>query len=143
MTKNGRWSFNLIEVEEFTVAQARKSTLVVAGVLTAIAAWQVYRARPTAALVLGGLVGVLLVCAAIPVAATFFNKWWMRLAGVLGYVNSRIILSALFFLIMTPVGLIVRLVGHDPLTRRHAKKASYWHRRANTRQSHEGYERSF
>ena len=133
----------MIEVEAFTVAQARKSTLVVAGVLTAMAAWQVYRGRPTAVLIMGGLVVVLLVCAAIPVAATFFHKWWMTLAGVLGYVNSRIILSALFFLIMTPVGVVVRLVGHDPLTRRQGKQASYWHRRAATRQSREGYERSF
>jgi hypothetical protein len=93
----------LIEIEQFTVAQARKSTLLVAGVLALISGWQLYRHRPTASMVLAVIVGVLLVCAAIPALAVRFNKWWMTLAGVLGYVNSRIILSVLFYLLMTPV----------------------------------------
>ena len=133
----------MIEIEQFTVAQARKSTLLVAGVLALISGWQLYRHRPTASMVLAVIVGVLLVCAAIPALAVRFNKWWMTLAGVLGYVNSRIILSVLFYLLMTPVGLVLRATGHDPLERRKGKEHSYWRKREATRQSHEGYQRAF
>jgi Saxitoxin biosynthesis operon protein SxtJ len=139
----GKRSFNLIEGVNFTVAQARKSTLVVAGVLALLSGWQMYRGHSTAASVLFAASAVLLGCAAIPAAAVFFNKWWMTLAGVLGYVNSRIILSALFFLMVAPIGFLVRRIGHDPLTRRSGNEPSYWRRRPVTRQSHESYERSF
>jgi hypothetical protein len=134
----------LIEpVAPFTTTQARKSTLLVAVILAAIGGWQVYRERPNAAMVLGGIALVLLLCAAIAPAARFFHKWWMTLAGVLGYVNSRIILSALFFLIMTPIGVVLRLTGHDPLSRRQKKSATYWHARKETRQQRQGFERSY
>lgn len=133
----------MIDVGPFTTAQARKSTLVVAAVLTAIGGWQLYRGRETAAIVLAVAVGVLVLCAAIPPAARFFHKWWMTLAGVLGYVNSRIILGILYFFVVTPIGFVVRLSGYDPLTRRIAKAPSYWRRRDHTRQTREGFERAF
>jgi hypothetical protein len=133
----------LIEIEEVTVSQARKSTIVVACALGLIAGWQLYQGRPTAGAALASVTGALVVCAAIPKAAVLFHKWWMRLAAVLGYVNSRIILSALFFFMMTPIGLIVRLTGHDPLNRRTGNEPSYWRRRARTRQSRDGFERSY
>jgi hypothetical protein len=133
----------LTETEDVTVAQARKSTLVVAGVLVLVAGWQLYRGRPSASSGLAAAGALLLVCAAIPAAAILFHKWWMTLAGALGYVNSQILLSALFFLVLTPIGLVVRLVGHDPLERKRGNEKSYWRPRAQTRQTHEGYERAF
>jgi multisubunit Na+/H+ antiporter MnhG subunit len=133
----------LIEIESFTVAQSRKSTLLVAVVLGAVGGWQLYRAHLVRGRVLLAAAAVLLVCAAIPPAAVWFNKRWMTLAAILGYVNSRIILSALFFLVIAPVGLIARMMGHDPLTRRGAPQASYWQKRSSTRQQRAGYERAF
>lgn len=130
-------------VAPFTTKQARKSTLLVAVIFSAIAGWQVYRGRPTAAMVLGSLSAVLYLCAAIGPAARLFHKWWMTLAGVLGYVNSRIILSLLFFLVMTPIGVVMRLTGNDPLTRRQPKHSSYWHARSQLRQTRQGYEQSY
>ena len=55
-TLNGRRNFSLIEIGDVTVAEARKSTLVVAGVLALVSAWQLYRGRSTAAAVLGATV---------------------------------------------------------------------------------------
>ena len=40
-------------------------------------------------------------------------------------------------------GLVARLAGHDPLERRKGNERSYWRARLQTRQSHDGYERSF
>jgi hypothetical protein len=132
-----------IGVAPFTLKQARKSTLVVAGVLAAITAWQVYREHLGLARGFGAAVVVLLVAAAIPAAAMFFHKWWMTLASVLGYVNSRILLGILYYGVMTPIGLVARLTGYDPLHRRVTRASSYWHRRAHTRQTRQGFERAF
>ena len=43
---------------------------------------------------------------------------WMHLGAVLGWVNSRIILGALFYLMFVPIGLMMRLFGRDALSRR-------------------------
>ena len=38
-------------------------------------------------------------------------------AWPVGYVVSHVILAAVYYLVLTPIGLIMRLVGHDPLAR--------------------------
>lgn len=42
---------------------------------------------------------------------------WMRFAGVLGWVNTRIILGLIFFLVFLPFGLVMRLFN-DPMRRK-------------------------
>ena len=54
------------------------------------------------------------------------RKWWMKLAEALSYVSSRIILAIVFFLVLTPIGLIKRATGWDPLGRRAASRESFW-----------------
>lgn len=53
---------------------------------------------------------------------------WMRFAHVLGLVNTRLILGLIFFVVFTPLALLFRLSGRDPLDRRiHARTAgSLW-----------------
>ena len=72
-----------------------------------------------------------------------FHRLWMRLAHVLGYVNSRILLSAIYFLVMTPYGLVLRVLGRDTMNRREASRKSYWIPKSKTRQSREQFERLF
>jgi hypothetical protein len=46
---------------------------------------------------------------------------------VLGWVNTRILLSFVFFVLMAPVALLLRAFGRDPLARRRDPKSpSYW-----------------
>jgi hypothetical protein len=75
--------------------------------------------------------------------ALLFHRGWMRFAQALGYVNSRILLSAMFYLMMTPVGVVSRLVGRNPLRRRGPKQTSYWIPRPRPRQSQTQFERLF
>ena len=42
---------------------------------------------------------------------------WMKIGLVLGWINTRIILGAVFYLIVTPIGLFVRLIGKNPLNK--------------------------
>lgn len=127
-----------------TDAQARKSALLVAVVLLLIAAWNVYRGRTTVVIIFASI-GVALVVAGlfIPAAARAFHKAWMRFAVALGHVNSRVLLTLMYYLVFTPYGLASRLFGRDPLRRRGKASESYWTKREVTRQTRERFERLF
>jgi Saxitoxin biosynthesis operon protein SxtJ len=53
---------------------------------------------------------------------------WMTLGLVLGWINSRIILTLLFYLLITPLGLVLRALGKLQYQRSpKAQHDSYWH----------------
>ena len=127
-----------------TDAQARNTALVVAAVLAGIAAWNLYKGRTTIVAILGGLaLALVIVGLFVPAAARRFHVFWMTIAAVLGYVNSRVLLSALFYLVFAPYGFVSRLVKRDLLNRRGPATGSYWTERKQTRQTREGFERLF
>lgn len=129
---------------QVTDAQARKTALVVAFVLSLFAAWNLYRGRMTVVTVLVA-VGVALVLTGLllPALARRFHVFWMKVAAVLGYVNSRVLLTLMYYGVFAPYGLVSRLAGRDPLRRRGAKRESYWTERKTTRQAKEQFERLF
>jgi hypothetical protein len=127
-----------------TNAQARKSALLVAGVLLAVAAWNLYRGRTTVVVIFGALGAALVVAGLlVPPAARAFHTAWMRFAVLLGHVNSRVLLTLVYYLVVTPYGVVTRLLGRDPLRRRGAAQGSYWVQRKATRQAREQFERLF
>ena len=127
-----------------TNAQARKSALVVATVLLLIAAWNFYRGRTNVVIIFASIGAALIIAGLfIPAAARAFHKGWMRLAVALGHVNSRVLLTLMYYLVFTPYGLVSRLVGRDPLRRRGERGESYWVERKRTRQEREQFERLF
>ena len=55
---------------------------------------------------------------------------WMTMALVLGYVMTRVLLTIFFFLVLTPVGLVFKLIGRDALARKLDRDGeSYWIRK--------------
>lgn len=50
---------------------------------------------------------------------------WMKLGEMLHWINTRIILGLIFFILFMPVSLIWRLVGIDPLGRKFSSTNSY------------------
>jgi len=55
---------------------------------------------------------------------------WMSFAVVMGFIVSHIILGFIFGLVFTPAGLIIRLLGKDPLDEKISPQAqSYWIKR--------------
>ena len=49
---------------------------------------------------------------------------WMKIGHGIGWVNTRIILGVLFYILVLPMGLIMRLFGKDPMTRKLDKSVS-------------------
>jgi multisubunit Na+/H+ antiporter MnhB subunit len=99
----------------------RSFGLSVGAVLLAVAGYLLWRGRVTGAAVAGGI-GAALVLGGL--VAPRLLKWpsalWWKFAIALGYVNARVILSMAFLLVLTPIGLIWRAIGRDPLARRRA-----------------------
>jgi hypothetical protein len=127
-----------------TRGQARKSALLVAAVLLGVAAWNSYRGRTTVVFVLGSLGAALVVAGLfVPAAARAFHVAWMRLAVALGHVNSRVLLTLVYYLVVTPYGVVSRLARRDPLRRRGRGAESYWVERKTTRQARGQFERLF
>lgn len=52
-----------------------------------------------------------------PLSLALLHRWWLRLAEVLGWINNRIILGAVFFLMIVPFGVLRRTFGGDPMRR--------------------------
>ncbi len=50
---------------------------------------------------------------------------WMRIGLVLGAINTRIILFVLHAVVFVPVGLVMRLMGRDPMSRQYTQADSY------------------
>ena len=128
---------------QVTNQQARKTALIVSGVLLLLAAWNYHRGRMNAVAFLGIAGLALLLTSFVPPLARGFHVAWMKLAGVLGYINSRVLLFLLFYFAITPYGLMSRLFRRDPLNRRGKAKSSYWIPRKTSKQTREQFERSF
>jgi len=55
---------------------------------------------------------------------------WMAATLPVGWVVSHVVMAAVFYLVITPIGLIMRVCGRDPMERQFDKEAStYWKRR--------------
>ncbi len=67
--------------------------------------------------------GVLVSWALIaPATLRFVYRTWMRLGSLLNSITTPIILGIIYLLVITPVGLIMRLRGKDPLARKFDSK---------------------
>ncbi len=77
---------------------------------------------------LAAAVSFLFVGALVPGLLRPFHGPWMKFAEILGYINTRILLSLFYFIGITPTGLLMRIFGKDPMGRtfKHKDAPSYW-----------------
>ena len=57
---------------------------------------------------------------------TPLNKLWFKFGIYLGKLVSPLILGIIFFLVVTPIGLIMKLLGKDVLKLKYNNDRSYW-----------------
>ncbi len=126
--------------------ELRKFGLLVGGILALIGLLFLWRGRhEIARIVLWSIGGFLIVFGAIaPIVLKPIYVAWMKFAFVLGWVNSRILLSIIFFVFFTPMALIQRVFGRDALHQRMDKGTdSYWIKRSPIASIKEHCERQF
>ena len=101
-----------------TEKDLRQFGLLVGGVFAVIGFWPVvFRSESPRlwAMMLGSLLMVLGMVA--PQSLKQVHYGWMKIGHVLGAINTRIILGIIYYLLITPMGLVMRLVGKDPMHR--------------------------
>lgn len=105
----------------------RKFGLMVGGVFTLLGLLFLWRHKPYYPGFLWPGVALIFFGAVWPRALKWVYLIWMSAAFVLGFVMAHVILTLLFLLVITPVGLVARLVGKDFLNLKLDRAAkSYW-----------------
>ena len=80
----------------------------------------------------------------MPIILKPFYSIWMYFAVVLGWFMTRLILGLLFYIIVSPIGLISRLFGKRFLELKNSSlNSSYWNYKNNQRTSHQDFEKQF
>src|SRR5262245_62473782 len=103
---------------EITTKQLRSFGFSVGGIFAFIAFWPlVVRSEDPRWWALVISVCLLVPAAVFPRSLVWVYKAWMVLGHVLGWINTRIILGIIFYVIVTPIGLIRQCLGKDPMGR--------------------------
>ncbi len=64
---------------------------------------------------------------AVPRLRLVLYYGWMKAAYPIGWTISHLVLGITYYLVLTPIGLFMRVFGHDPMQRRFDRDASsYW-----------------
>ena len=127
-----------------TKKDLRKFGLTVGGVLMLIAALLFYFDKSSAPYF--GVIGAILLLSGIIISQVLKlpNKIWMGLAIVLGFFMSRLILTILFYLVLTPIALIAKIVGKKFMILKYDRSANtYWEKRTHIQKKPVDYERQF
>jgi hypothetical protein len=101
-----------------TNKELRSFGLLVGGVFAGIGLWPMLVRggdyRPWALILAALLIAPALI---FPRSLGPIHKVWMKLGHVLGWINTRIILGAIFFAVVTPMGMIRRMLRKDSMGR--------------------------
>ena len=58
---------------------------------------------------------------------TPLNKLWFKFGMILGAIVAPVVMAAVFFLVVTPIGIVMRIMGKDLINKKHdKKKETYW-----------------
>ena len=68
---------------------------------------------------------------------------WMRVGMVLGYVNTRIILFLLYYVVFVPVGMVRRVIGRDSMARALTPASSESYRAVSRQRDRKHFERPY
>lgn len=96
--------------------ELRTFGLLVGGIFTVIGLWPVVfgDGAPRIWAVSVGL-GLVVLALIVPRSLKRVHRIWMTIGHVLGWINTRILLGVVFYGLLTPMGLLMRVFGWDPL----------------------------
>ena len=122
----------------------RKFGITIGVILLIIAGFLFWKEKESFQILLTFGVTLCILGIAIPFILKPIYWVWMIFATILGWIMTRVILSLLFYIIFTPIGLILRFFGKQFLELRWDKsKESYWNFRTNEHLIKENYEKQF
>jgi saxitoxin biosynthesis operon SxtJ-like protein len=100
------------------VRQLRHFGFLVGGIFGLIGLWPMLWRHQSPRLWALALTAILVLPALVaPRILAPVHRAWMALGEVLAWVNTRILLGLVFYGVVTPIGLVMRLTGRDPMRR--------------------------
>jgi len=97
-------------------SELRRFGLLVGGGFVLIGAWSLWRGHAGAALATSGTGGALVLLGAVaPALLRPVYRAWMGLALLLSKVTTPVLLGVIYFLVITPIALLMRALGKGPL----------------------------
>jgi hypothetical protein len=124
--------------------ELRQFGITIGVVLGLLGAWFLWRGRDGSHFLIITAIVFFTLGVIVPLVLKPLHKLWMTLAVLLGWLMTRIILIILFYLVVTPIGLLARVCGKDFLNRGFDRKVkSYWIPRKTPPFDRKSYERQF
>lgn len=115
---------------EIEMGSERGFALVFAAVFALFGFWPLLEAQGPRLWCLALAVVILALGFLAPSVLAPANRLWFRFGLALGAIVAPLVMALLFYTTVTPVGLIMRAIGHDPLRRRpRPDSKTYWIRR--------------
>jgi len=109
-----------------TAGEKRRFGLLVGGVFLIMSAISWWRGHDVAPFVLSGIGGALVLAGIlVPQLLGPVYRWWMALARVLSKVTTPLFMGIVYFVILTPIGVLRRTFGSNPI-RAKLRNGSYW-----------------
>lgn len=125
-------------------AELREFGALIGAILIVMGDVALARGRPASYCLLGA--GIVFIASGFfaPAVLKPFQKAWMALGLIIGFFVSRVILAVLFYGVITPIGLCMKLSGKDVLDQRiDRNKSSYWHVRTGPARPPASYENQY
>lgn len=117
-----------------SAAEGRKFALTLAAAFAVFGGISWWRGHQWAPLVLGGLAGVFLLGGVlVPTRLGPVQRGWMAMAHAISRVTTPIFMGVVYFLVITPVGLLRRMSGANSLRTAQGKPSGWVDRRVNPR----------
>jgi hypothetical protein len=128
-----------------SLRRERSFGVAVGSVFVVAGGWWTFRGRfgllGPAVLAAGSLLVVL--GAVLPRTLVAVHRGWMALAEGLSWVSTRVILLAVYLLVVTPIGVLRRLLGGDPLGRRSKEGEGSWQPYPERHRDSRHYEKTY
>ena len=124
--------------------ELRQFGITIAAALCIIAGWLWWKESQWYGYLVAAAAALLAAALLVPRLLKPFQRCWMVLGLCMGLVVSSVLMIVLFYLVVTPIGLLMRLRGMDPLKRSFDREAeSYWIPRDANVTDKKNYERQF
>ena len=135
---------DIVNKNEIDLKELRKFSFTFCGALSILGGFVLWRKGEIGLLFWCIGIVILLVGLTKPRLLGPIHKGWMGVSFLMGFLMTHVILALMYYLVLTPMGLVMKTLRRDSLRLKHNQNAkSYWVRRPRKEFVRERYEKMF